>query len=94
MHQDGDPDQSQNVMGSTFAKDPSSDFFHDVPTVSICVILLTKKYTNRNTDGHENHNSSAELTKHSLLLFPNPISKNCGNRLKTEFILNIIMAQN
>ena len=43
---DGDSDRSQNLMGSKLDQDPSSDFFHEDPTSSICVILLTNKQLN------------------------------------------------
>ena len=35
---DGDPDHSQNGLGSKLDQDPSSDFVHQGPTSSNCVI--------------------------------------------------------
>ena len=45
LYPDGDPDHSQNLMGPKFI------FFHEDPTSSICIILLTNRWTN----GHENN---------------------------------------
>ena len=41
---DGDPDHSQNSMGSKLDQD-SSSHFHKDPTSSICVFLLTNRQT-------------------------------------------------
>ena len=38
------PDNSQNVMGSKLDQDPFSDYFQEVHTSSICIILLTNKW--------------------------------------------------
>ena len=47
---EGDPDQSQNLMGSKLNQDPSSHFFcHGVPSSSISVIMLTKGQTGKQT---------------------------------------------
>ena len=59
LYPDGDQDQPQNLMGSKLSQDPSFHFFQEDPTCSICVILLT----NRQTNGHENNTSLAELKK-------------------------------
>ena len=46
----GDPDQPQNLIGSKLEQDTSSDFFHEVPSSSIYVILLTNI---RKIDSHK-----------------------------------------
>ena len=38
-----DPEHSQNVVGSKFGQDPSSDFILEGPISSNCVIQLWKK---------------------------------------------------
>ena len=48
LYLDDDPDHTQNLIGSKLDQDQSSDFFHDVKTSSICVILLTNRQTNGN----------------------------------------------
>ena len=50
MYPDGDPDHSQNFMGSKLDQNTSSDFFHEVPTRSIRIILLTSKQAKGQTD--------------------------------------------
>ena len=45
LYADGDPDQSQHLMGSKLDQDPIPSFLHKVPTGSICVILLTNRHT-------------------------------------------------
>ena len=56
-------DQYHNLMGSKFDQDPSSDFNED-PTNSICVILLTKKETDKwpskDANGHELNTPTVE----------------------------------
>ena len=47
LYTDGDPDQSENLMGSRMHQDLSSDFLEDDPTSSICIILLTTKQTDK-----------------------------------------------
>ena len=47
LYPDSDPDQSK--LRSKLDKDPSSDFFHEGPKSSICVILLTNKQTDKST---------------------------------------------
>ena len=43
MYPDGDPDLSQDVMGSKLGQNPSSDFIHECPISSDCVIQITLK---------------------------------------------------
>ena len=42
----GDPEHSQNVIGSKFDQDPSSCFHEDLSS-SICVILLANRQTEK-----------------------------------------------
>ena len=47
LHLDGDPDDSQNFMESKFDQDPSSKFYQEYPTSSICIILLRDRQMDR-----------------------------------------------
>ena len=47
-------------MGSELDQDPAFEFFHKVPTSSICLILQTDK-TDKQTKRHENNSSLTEL---------------------------------
>ena len=65
LYPDSDPDQSQNVMGSKLDQDQSPGIFvTQVSISSICLILLTNKQANRETNGHENNTSLAEEISH------------------------------
>ena len=41
------PDHPQSLMGPKLNQDPFSDVFQEDPTSCICVILITKKQTNK-----------------------------------------------
>ena len=43
----GDTDQRANLMGFKLDQDPSSDFFHEFRSSSICIILLTGRQINK-----------------------------------------------
>ena len=72
LYPDDNSDHSQNLMGSTLNPDPSSDFYFEIPTSSICVILLTNKQidkqSNKPTNGHEDNTFLVEVKLLILLI--------------------------
>ena len=61
LHPDSDPDHSQSLMGYKLEQHPASAFFQEDPTCSVCIILLTNKGSNKQTDKLINNTSLAVL---------------------------------
>ena len=55
-------------MGSKLDLDPSTDFFQQDPTSSVCIILLAEKWTNRETNCHENNISLAKVNLNHVFI--------------------------
>ena len=49
-------------MGSKLDQDISDFCFHEVPTISICIILITNGQTKQTNNAYENNTSLAEVT--------------------------------
>ena len=58
-------------MGSKLDQDPSSDFFQEDLTSSICIILQTNRQSDKQTYGHENNTSLVEV----MIIEAHPIFK-------------------
>ena len=49
----------QNAMGSKLDQDTCYDFFHEIPAISICIILQT--------NGHENKTTLTEVASQAFI---------------------------